>query len=143
VRGIVYSVMREFRLLKHKSGAYEILPVRWSIGAFIFHIFWAIGNGLFLRCLLLFTPSLLFSAVGVYLLSLQGYEGLAGLCMQLSALLGMASAIYFSAVAFNWRAELLMKKGYEEIATIYGRTARLALNKWALSADADHVLDKA
>lgn len=134
--------MREFRLLKHKSGAYEILPVRWSIGALIFHIFWAIGNGLFLRCLRLFTPSLLFSAVGVYLLSLQRYEGLAGLCMQLSALTGMAAAIFFSAVAFNWRAELLMKKGYDEVATIHGRTAQQALHKWALSGDADRILDR-
>lgn len=137
----IKSAMREFRLLRHNSGAYEILPVGWSFGALIFHVFWAIGNGLFLRCIYLFTPYLLFSAIGMFLLYVQKYEDMAGLCMQLSGLLGIASVIYFSAVAFDWRADLLMKKGYEEIATIYGRTGQQALNKWALSDDADRVLD--
>lgn len=134
--------MREFRLLKHKSGAYEILPVSWSFGALIFHVFWAIGNGLFLRFMRLISPALVLSAAGILLLNLPKYEDIAGLCTQLSGYIGLASVIFFAAVAFDWRAELLMKKGYEDVATIYGRTARLALNKWALSDDADRLLDK-
>ena len=61
--------------------------------------------------------------------------------MGLASIASGVAAIYFGSVAYDWREQVLVNRGYELIATISGRNAQLALNKWALSKDADRVLD--
>jgi hypothetical protein len=133
--------MREFRLFKDGSGAFEVLPVGWSAGALIFHMFWAIGNGVFWRFARYGLPAFLGSTLGLFLLDTQQYESLGTALVNISSVYGAGFVVYFSAVAFQWRAERLVRNGYDEIATIYGRSGREALNRWALSGDADQVLD--
>ena len=133
--------MREFRLFKDRSGAFEILPVGWSAGALIFNMFWAIGNGVFWRFARYILPAFLGTAFGMFLLDTQLSESLGTALVYVSAIYGAGFVFYFATVAFQWRAEQLVKNGYDEIATIHGRTGREALNKWALSSDADQVLD--
>ena len=131
--------MREFRLFKDRSGAYEILPVGWSAGALIFHIFWAIGNGVFWRFVRYALPAFLSSVLGFFLLGTQLSESLGTALVYVSAIYGAGFIFYFAAVAFQWRAEQLVNNGYDEIATIYGRSESEALKRWALSSDADQV----
>ena len=133
--------MREFRLFKDRSGAFEILPVGWSAGALIFNMFWAIGNGVFWRFARYILPAFLGSAFGMYLLGTQLSESVGTALVYMSTIYSAGFVFYFAAVAFQWRAEQLVKNGYDEIATIHGRSGREALNRWALSSDADRVLD--
>jgi len=133
--------MREFRLFKYRSGAFEVLPVGWSVAALIFNMFWAIGNGVFWRFAKYILPAFLGMALGMFLLDTQLSESIGTACAYISTLYSTGFVFYFAAVAFQWRAEQLIKNGYEEIATIYGRSGREALNGWALSPDADRVLD--
>ena len=129
--------MRQFRLFKDLSGAYEILPVGWSAGALIFHMFWAIGNGVFWRFARYFLPGFLVSVLGIFLLDTHLSESFGTALVYIAAVYGAGFMIYFSAVAFQWRADQLVNNGYDEIATIYGHSESEALNKWALSSDAD------
>lgn len=133
--------MRQFRLLKDQTGAFELLPVGPSYVAMLFHVFWAAGNGLFVRCMLLFVPGIILAFVSIYLYGFPTYEHLGYPTMMLASISSGAAAVYFGIVAHKWREEHLIKKGYELIATVTGRTAQIALNKWALSKDADKVLD--
>jgi hypothetical protein len=133
--------MREFRLFKDRSGAFEILPVGWSVGAFIFNMFWAIGNDIFWRFARYILPAFLGAAFGAYLLETQLSESFGTALVYMATIYCAGFMFYFAAVAFQWRAEQLVKDGYEEIAKIHGRSAREALNRWALSSDADQVLD--
>ena len=133
--------MRQFKLLKDQTGAFELLPVGPSFVAMLFHVFWAAGNGLFVRCVLLFVPGIVLAFVSIYFFGSSTYEDFGFPCMMLASIASGAAAIYFGSVAHKWREEYLVRKGFELIATISGRTAQLALNKWALSKDADKVLD--
>ena len=129
--------MRDFRLFKHSSGAYELLPRGWSFWALLFHVFWAIGNGVFLRYAKFFIPALIATVIGALLLAFETYESVAFIVIDISALYFTAFSIYFSFVAFEWRADLLRHNGYEHIATIRAWTGRQALRKWSLSDEAD------
>jgi hypothetical protein len=133
--------MRKFRLFKHRSGAFELIPVGWSTTALVFNMFWAAGNGVFWRFVKYILPAFVGMAVGAFLLDEQLSESIGTACVYISILYGTGFVFYFAAVAFQWRADQLIKIGYEEIATIYGRSGHEALNRWALSPDADRVLD--
>ncbi len=133
--------MREFRLFKDHSGAFEILPVGWSFGALVFNMFWAIGNGLFARFARVALPAMLGMAVAMFLLDIQEFEGFARVLAYSSIAITAGFCFYFSTVAFEWRGQKLVENGYKHIATIYGRTGQQALEKWAMSEDADQVFD--
>jgi hypothetical protein len=131
--------MREFRLFEHRSGAYELLVRGWSFWALMFHMFWAIGNGVFPRFAKFFLPACLVMGVGLLLLDIEEYELVAMIIVDLSILFVTGFVVYFSMVATRWRAELLVKNGYKLVATIRAWSGQQALKKWALSKKADEV----
>ena len=135
------QIMREFRLFKHRSGSFEILPAGWSIAALILSIFWALGNGVFWRFARFILPAFLGMVLGMFPLDSQASETLGTVIVYISVMYCTGFTFYFGAVAFQWRAEHLIKRGYEEIATLHGRSGREALNSWALTPDADRVID--
>ena len=132
--------MRDFRLFKHPSGAFEVVPIGWSFWALLLHIFWAVGSGLFVRSALYLIPTIGLLAVGVYLHEVQQSKAFGELFFVAALLVGNGFVIYFSFVAHEWRADVLRGQGYEQIASIRGRTGRDALSRWARSDQADEVL---
>lgn len=133
--------MREFRLFKNRSGAFELTPVGWSHAALLFSMFWAIGNGVFLRFVRFMLPAFLGLAFGMFLLDMQQYESVGRALVYVAIVYGTGFVFYFAGVAHQWRADELIKNGYEQIATIHGRSAHEALKRWALSSDANSILD--
>ena len=77
----------------------------------------------------------------MFLLDTQLSETLGTALVYMSAIYGVGFVFYFASVGFQWRAEQLVMNGYEQVATIYGRSGREALKRWALSSDADQTLD--
>ena len=104
------------------------------------HVFWAIGNGVFPRYAKFFLPPFIATAIGFLLLELEAYELVAMLAINISSLFFTAFSVYFSFVAFDWRAKLLRDNGYEHISTIRAWTGRQALERWSKSAEADSVI---
>nr|MDJ0712529.1 hypothetical protein [Woeseiaceae bacterium] len=97
--------------------------------------------GVFWRFARYILPAFLGMALGMFLLDTQRSETLGTALVYMSAIYGACFAFFFATVAFRWRAEQLVKNGYDEIATIYGRSGPEALNRWALSSDADQFLN--
>ena len=133
--------MREFRLFKHPSGAFEVVPVGWSFWALFLHLFWAIGNGLFIRFTTYFIPAIALIVIGAFLLDTQQSHVVGEFFLIAALVYGNGFAFYFSFVAHDWRADALTAQGYEQIAAIRGRTGHEALSGWARSSQADEVLD--
>ena len=123
--------MRTFRLYVHPSGAYEIVPRGWSFRALVLGPLWAIGNGVFLRYVKMVVAPFLLLGVGMALLDTE----VGGWAAVVAALMGVLWAhgtwVYFAARAFDWRAELLEKNGYEFVTGQSAWSGRLALKKWS------------
>ncbi len=132
--------MREFRLFKNQSGAFEVVPIGWSFLALFLNLFWAMQIGLFLRFLRYFMPALIVMAIGAFLLEVQNLEAVGTVCMLAGVVYGNGFVFYFSVVANDWRVEQLENKGYQQIARIRGRSAQQALSEWARSSQAESVL---
>ena len=133
--------MRNFRLFKHPSGAYEVVPIGWSFWALLLHVFWAMGSGLFVRFTLYLVPTFVLIAIGAYFHEVQQSRAIGEYLFIAALVLGNGFVIYFSFVAHEWRADLLTGQGYEQIAMIRGRTGHDALSRWARSDQADEVFD--
>ena len=116
-----------------------MLPVGWSASALVFNIFWAIGNGIFWRFARYILPAFLGMIFGAFLIESQRYEFFGKAVVLVSTLYSTVFVFYFATVAFKWRGEQLIKNGFDQLATIHGRSGHEALNKWALSSDADRV----
>lgn len=78
-------------------------------------------------------------AIGLLLLDIEKYELVAIVGIDLSILFFAGFVLYFSAVAFDWRAELLENSGYKHVATIDAWTGRQALRTWSASCGTDRV----
>lgn len=133
--------MKQFRLFKHESGAFEVVPIGWSLAALCLNVIWAVQNGLFLQFFRFFFPAIITMIAGMWLLDLPGREAVGLACVIAAVVFGNGFVVYFSVVAYDWKADQLIKNGYEEIASIRGRTSQQALANWARSKQADCVLD--
>ena len=133
--------MRDFRLFKHPSGAFEVVPIGWSFWALLLHVFWAMGSGLFVRFTLYLVPTFGLLAIGAYFHEVQQSRAVGEFFLIAALVLGNGFGVYFSFVAHEWRAEVLAGLGYEQVATIRGRTGHDALSRWARSTQADKVLN--
>lgn len=116
-----------YHLFAKPTGEYEIVPTGWSLLVALTGPFWAIGNGLFVRyalyTFLIIPPAIAAFAIGQYLPSI-------GVLMLLAA--GYLVAFYYiPSVAFSWREELLLSRGYELRARIRARSSKEALKRYA------------
>ena len=78
-----------------------MLPVGWSVGALIFNMFWAIGNGVFWRFARYILPAFLGTAFGMFLPDTRLSEPLGTTLVYISAIYGGAFVLYFASVAFS------------------------------------------
>ena len=123
--------MRTFRFYVHPSGAYELVPIGWSFWALVLGPLWAIGNGVFLRYVKMVVAPFLLLSVGLALFDTE----VGGWAAIVAALIGVLWAhvvwLCFAARAFDWRAELLEKNGYEFVAGQSAWSGKQALKRWS------------